>query len=91
MVSHDEAECWFSQLCKGSVSAKHWIKNFIKPLFLMLLYVSAEKEGEFGLHLYAWQQMMAYLLLQSILTTLDIGCVALTPWRDLQMKPLNLS
>ena len=57
----------------------------------MLLYVSAEREGEFGLHLYAWQQMMAYFLLQGILTTLDIGCVALTPWGNLQMKDLNLS
>ena len=52
MGSYDEMECWFSQLCKTSFIAEHWIKNFIKPLLLMLLYVRAEREGEFGLHLY---------------------------------------
>ena len=38
MGSYDEMGYWFSQLCKKSVLAEHWIKNFIKPLFLMLLY-----------------------------------------------------
>ena len=47
MGSYDEMECWFSQLCKTSFIAEHWIKNFIKPLLLMLLYVRAEREGEF--------------------------------------------
>ena len=50
MGSYDEMECWFSQLCKTSVLAELWIKNFVKPLFLMLLYLRAEREGEFGLH-----------------------------------------
>ena len=45
MSSYDELELWFSQLCKKSVLAEHWFKNLIKPLFLMLLYVRAEREG----------------------------------------------
>ena len=60
MGSYDEMECWFSQLCKTSFIAEHWIKNFIKPLLLMLLYVRAKREGEFRLHLYVCKQMMPY-------------------------------
>ena len=45
MSSYDELELWFSQLCKKRVFAEHWFKNLIKPLFLMLLYVRAEREG----------------------------------------------
>ena len=58
--SYDEMECWFSQLCKTSVLAEHCIENFIKPLFLIILYVRAKREGEFGLHLYVCKQMMPY-------------------------------
>ena len=61
MGAYDEMERWFSQLCKTSVLAEHWIKNFIKPLLsLMILYVSAEREAEFGLNLYLCERMMPY-------------------------------
>ena len=55
--SYDEMECCFSQLCKTSVLAEHWIKT-IKPLFFKLLYVCAEREGKIGLQWYVWKQMM---------------------------------
>ena len=44
MGSSDEIKCWISHLCETSVLAE--------PLFLMLLYARAEREGEFGLHLH---------------------------------------
>ena len=44
MGSCDEMECWSPELCKISVLAEYCIKNFIKPLFLMLLYLHAERE-----------------------------------------------
>ena len=79
MGSYDEMECWFSQLCRTSVLAEHWIKYFFKPLFLMLLFVHAEREGEFGLHFCVCKQVMPYFLLQGIFTTPDIDYVTLTP------------
>ena len=60
MGSYNKMECWFSQFCKTSALAEQWIKSFIKPLFLVLLNVRAEREGEFGLHLYVCKQMMPY-------------------------------
>ena len=38
-----EMECWLSQLLKASVLVENWIENFMKPLFLMLYYVHAER------------------------------------------------
>ena len=40
--------------------AEHWIDNLIRPVFLMMLFVGAEREGEFPLHLYACHQMISY-------------------------------
>ena len=40
--------------------AKHWVVNFIKPMLLILLYIRAEREGDFSLHLYACHKMMPY-------------------------------
>ena len=43
-----------------SLVAEHWINNLIRPVFLMMLFVRAEREGEFPLHLYACHQMIPY-------------------------------
>ena len=42
----------FQTLSDTSQLAKYWIKNVIYPVFLMMMYIRAEREGEFGLHLY---------------------------------------
>ena len=31
-----------------SKTAKHWVKNLILPVFLMLMFIRAELEGELG-------------------------------------------
>ena len=49
-----------NDLASKSTLAKHWITNLIKPVLLMMLYVRAEREGEFALHLYACKMMMPY-------------------------------
>ena len=38
--------------------AEHWINNLIKPVLIMMMYVRAEHEGEFALHLHAGELMM---------------------------------
>ena len=50
----------FQALFIGSQLAKHWINNLIYPVFLMMMYIRAEREGEFGLHLYCCQKMIPY-------------------------------
>ena len=41
-------------------TAKCWVENLIKPMLLIMLFVRAEKEGNFLLHLYACKKMMPY-------------------------------
>ena len=46
-------------LSKKNILAKHWIYNLIYPVFLMMMFVRAEREGEFGHHLYCCKKMLA--------------------------------
>ena len=50
----------FQTLSDISQLANHWIKNLIYPVFLMMMYVRAEREGEFGLHLHCCEKMTPY-------------------------------
>ena len=43
-----------------SRTAKHWIDNLIKPVFIMMMFVRAEREGDWSLHLLATKSMMPY-------------------------------
>ena len=45
---------------KVSRTAKVWLDNVIKPVFIMMLFIRAEREGNWPLHLYATGQMMPY-------------------------------
>lgn len=44
---------FFKEMASKSALAEHWVKNLIKLVFLMMLYVCTEGDGEFGLHVYA--------------------------------------
>lgn len=43
-----------------SRTAKVWVDNLIKPVLIMMIYIRAEREAEWVLHLWAVQQMMPY-------------------------------
>ena len=43
-----------------SRTAKHWGENLILPVLLMLIFIRAEREGEWGLHLWAVNEMIPY-------------------------------
>ena len=59
-ASHDQIEISLDNLSSHSKLAKHWISNLIQPVFIMMLYIRAEREGDFGLHLYACNEMLPY-------------------------------
>ena len=43
-----------------SRTAKVWVENLIKPVLIMMIYVRAEREAEWSLHIWAMQQMIPY-------------------------------
>ena len=59
-TSRDDMVSTLKSIAKESLLAKHWIDNLIYPVFLMMMYIRAEREGEFGLHLYCCKKMIPY-------------------------------
>ena len=45
---------------RQSCTARLWLDVLIKPVFLMMMFIRAEREGDWPLHLYATKQMMPY-------------------------------
>ena len=60
VYSYEDLEKRMEYLAQKSMIAEHWINNLIRTVFLMILFVRAEREGEFRLHLYACPQMITY-------------------------------
>ena len=58
--SYHELDSWLNQISKQSPLACHWVHNFIKPMFMILSYIRAEREGNFALNLFTYKQMIPY-------------------------------
>ena len=41
-------------------TAKLWFENLVKPVFIMMIFVRAEREGDWPLHLWAVREMLPY-------------------------------
>ena len=65
VTSYKEFHQLLDDLSEKSLLAKHWIKNLVKPVLIMMLFVRAEREGDFLLHYYACKQMMPYFFAAS--------------------------
>jgi hypothetical protein len=40
-------------MAEASRTSKHWVNNLILPVFLIMIFVRAEREGDWPLHLWA--------------------------------------
>ena len=47
-------------MASSSPTSKLWLENLVKPVFIMMVFVRAEREGEWPLHLWAMQEMLPY-------------------------------
>ena len=43
-----------------SQTTKLWVENLIKPVFIMMAFIRAEREGDWPLHLWVVKAMMVY-------------------------------
>ena len=55
-----DLEAFLKIASERSLTAKHWVENLIKPIFICLLFARAEREGEWLLHLSAVKAMLPY-------------------------------
>ena len=54
-----------NELSGKSILADHWIKNLIRAVFIMLMYLCAERESDFALHCLTCKLMLPYFFTAS--------------------------
>jgi len=58
--SHEEMLGALESISVRSITTRLWVQNLIKPVFIMMAFVRAEREADWPLHLWAVEQMMPY-------------------------------
>ena len=60
MIKFDDLTAFLQTLREESPTSKLWVDNLIRPVFYMMLFVRAEREGDWPLHLYVISKMTPY-------------------------------
>ena len=60
MFKYDDPTKFLDDVSTKCCLAEHLVCNLIKPVLLIMLYVKAEREGEFALHLDVCRKMLPY-------------------------------
>ena len=58
--SYDALMAVLEERATHSQTTKLWLDLFIKPVFLLMMYTRAEREGDFPLHTWCVGQMLKY-------------------------------
>ena len=58
--SNDDLMLVLERKASSSRTSKMWIENLIKPVLIMMLFVRAEREADWALHLWAVTEMISY-------------------------------
>ena len=82
MVCREDLDQSLKEVAYKSVLAEHWVNNLIKAVFLMMLYIHAEREGEFGLCLYTCKQMMPYFFAVAYVNYARYGLFYKKQWKS---------
>ena len=56
----DSLMIYLENIASKSRTSKHWIDCLIKPVFIMLMFIRAEREGNWPLHLWTLEAMVPY-------------------------------
>jgi len=72
-----------------SKKSKLWVDCFIKPVFIMMLYVRAKREADWPLHLVAVKQMLPYFFASSHVNYARYGLYYLRSMESLGQEELS--
>ena len=61
VASYDELMLHLDDISGNNRTANLWVHIFIKSVFIMMLYIRTEREGDWPLHMEATKQMMPYV------------------------------
>ena len=60
LISYDDLMQVLEDRALQSRTSKLWVDSFLKPVFIMMLFVRAEREGDWPLHIWCVTQMLPY-------------------------------
>jgi len=60
MNSHDSLMKVLDNKSQESRTTKLWVENLIKPVMLVMMFVRAEREADWPLHLFCVKEMLPY-------------------------------
>ena len=60
LLDLDKLSTFIDNFSKRSATAKHWMDNLIKPIFICLLFARAEREREWLFQLTSMKEMLPY-------------------------------
>ena len=76
-------------VASASNTSKLWVDCFIKPVFIIMLYVRAEREGDWPLHLVAMKQMLSYFFTSGHVNYARYGLYYLRSMESLGQEELS--
>ncbi|KAG0698661.1 hypothetical protein GWK47_025997 [Chionoecetes opilio] len=78
------------ELASRSKTTKLWVDILIKPVFIMMMFIRAEREGDWPLHLEAFTLMMPYFYAAGHVHYARYGLFYLRSMEALPTKVLDL-
>ena len=82
----DELEQLLSDISSRSKTSRLWIDCVIRAVFIMMMYIRAEREGDWGLHLVAVKAMIPYFFSAGHFNYARYGLYYL---RSMEAMPVN--
>ena len=58
--SHEDLMNTLETKATTSMTTQLWVQNLVKPVFIIMAFVRAEREGDWPLHLWAMKEMLPY-------------------------------
>ena len=90
VMSMEDLLAHLDAAARKSKTSKLWVDCFIKPVFLMMLYVRAERESDWPLHLVAVKRMLPYFFASGHVNYARYGLYYFRSMESLQGEELSM-
>jgi hypothetical protein len=77
------------KMTEASRISKHWVNNLILPIFLIMIFVQTEREGDWPLHLWAVDKMITYFSASAHIYYARYGLVLNYSWKATMSNVTN--
>ena len=84
LTSYRDLETVLEDLARENRTAKDWVDCLIRPVFIMMVYVRAEREADWSLHILALKFMMPYFFAAG---HINYACYGLYYLRSMESLP----